>query len=130
MSGAEDAPHDDLAGVRARRHPALNQRNSDITRILAVYLSYRSLLRQNERIELDINYLHRTPISGIETHKLWQPGALDRPNIRIVGMAELVIGKMLAFLDRGAVLDIWDVANLGINLLDDKRVLLIIPCSK
>jgi len=81
-----------------------------------LYLSYRSVLQQNERIEVDINYLYRIPISGIETHELWQPGALDRPNIRIVGMAELVIGKLLAFLDRGAVRDIWDIANMGARI--------------
>ena len=44
--------------------------------------------------------------------RLWQPDALDQPDVRIVGVMELLIGKLLALLDRGAARDVWDVANL------------------
>ena len=104
---------DDAATELSRRLGYLVQRSADAFAGRKLFLSYRSVLQQNERIEIDINYLFRTPISDIERHELWQPGALDRPKIRIVGITELVIGKLLAFLDRGAVRDIWDVANFS-----------------
>jgi predicted nucleotidyltransferase component of viral defense system len=49
------------------------------------YLSYQSVLGQNERIEVDLNYLFRIPFAGIQALRLWQPGELDRPEVRIVG---------------------------------------------
>jgi len=44
--------------------------------------------------------------------RLWQPDALDQPDIHILGVSEILIGKFLALLDRGAAKDVWDVANL------------------
>ena len=77
-----------------------------------IYLSYRSVLGHPDRIELDLNFLFRIPFSGTVVQPLWQPDALDRPDVRIVGVSELLIGKFLALLDRGAARDVWDVANL------------------
>ncbi len=77
-----------------------------------LYLSYRSVLGTFERIELDLNYLFRVPFSGITLVRLWQPRGLEQPHVRVVGMPELVVGKLLAFLDRSAARDLWDVANL------------------
>jgi len=77
-----------------------------------IYLSYRSILGHPDRIELDLNFLFRIPFSGTVVQKLWQPDALDQPGIRVVGVSELLIGKFLALLDRGAARDVWDVANL------------------
>jgi len=79
---------------------------------------YRSVLGQNERIEIDLNFIFRAPFAGIETLQLWQPGELDRPHVRVVGLMELIIGKMLALLERGAVRDVWDVANLTEQVRD------------
>ena len=44
--------------------------------------------------------------------QVWQPGDLDQPAVMVVGLMELLIGKMLAFLDRAAARDAWDLANL------------------
>ena len=77
------------------------------------YLSYRSTLGQDDRIEVDLNYLFRLPLVEPEFRELWQPGELDRPKIRCVGLEELMIGKLLALFDRGAARDAWDVANLS-----------------
>jgi predicted nucleotidyltransferase component of viral defense system len=77
-----------------------------------IFLAYRSVAGTSDRIELDLNFLYRVPFSGSLMEMLWQPGELDRPLIRIVGLPELLIGKLLAFLDRIAVRDVWDVANL------------------
>lgn len=77
-----------------------------------IYLIYRSVLGPEERIELDLNFLFRVPIAGTEQGELWQPGELDRPEVRTVSLQEIVVGKMLAMLDRGASRDVWDLANL------------------
>lgn len=74
------------------------------------YLLYRSVLGPDERIEVDLNFLFRLPIVGTELHDLWQPGELDRPRIRVVSLEEILIGKFLALLDRGAGRDAWDIS--------------------
>lgn len=83
-----------------------------------IYLSYRSAFGTPDRIELDLNFLFRIPFSGTVVQRLWQPGELDQPYVRIVGTPELLIGKLLALLDRGAARDVWDIANLPQPLLD------------
>ncbi len=45
---------------------------------------------------------------------MWQPGGLDRPVLPVVSLDELCVGKILAFLDRAAVRDAWDVARLPV----------------
>jgi len=76
------------------------------------YLHYRSVLGPEDRIEVDLNFIFRVPLSGLESCELWQPGELDRPVVRMVGREELFIGKLLALLDRGAARDVWDTAHL------------------
>ncbi|MBN1223093.1 MAG: nucleotidyl transferase AbiEii/AbiGii toxin family protein [Candidatus Aminicenantes bacterium] len=83
-----------------------------------LFLLFRSVLGQNERIEIDLNYVFRVPFAGIEELQLWQPGELEKPYARVAGLVELLIGKMLAMLDRGAVRDVWDVANLSKQALN------------
>jgi len=78
-----------------------------------IYLGYRSVLGQDDRIEVDLNYLFRLLLVKPEIRELWQPGELDRPKVRVVGLEELLVGKLLALFDRGAVRDVWDVANLS-----------------
>ena len=85
-----------------------------------IYLIYRSVLGSDERIEVDLNFLFRLPIAGTEQGELWQPGELDRPEVCVVSLQEIVIGKMLAMLDRGAVRDVWDLANLAAPAKDVK----------
>ena len=76
------------------------------------YLVYRSVLGPEERLELDLNFLFRVPIAGTRRGELWQPGELDRPEVRMISLQEIAIGKMLTMLDRGAARDVWDLANL------------------
>ena len=77
-----------------------------------IYLNYRSVLGSDDRIEIDLNYLMRSPVGALVRRPLWQPDGLDWPTATLVNPIELAIGKMLALLDRGAVRDVWDVANL------------------
>lgn len=76
------------------------------------YLLYQSVLGQEDRVEVDLNFLFRLPFAGTKMRILWQPGDLDRPQVGSVGDTELLVGKLLALLDRGAARDVWDVANL------------------
>jgi len=104
----------------ARRKGYRVQQSKDAFAGRKIYLIYRSVLGPEERIELDLNFLFRVPIAGTEQGELWQPGELDRPEVRTVGLQELVAGKMLAMLDRGAARDVWDLANLPAPANDAK----------
>jgi hypothetical protein len=96
----------------ARRKGYRVQQSGDAFAGRKIYLIYRSVLGPEERIELDVNFLFRLPIAGTEQGELWQPGELDRPKVRTVSLQEIVVGKLLAMLDRGAARDVWDMANL------------------
>ena len=109
----EDRPQVEKAAAEiAKRQGYRVQRSADAFAGRKLYLSYRSVLGQEERIELDLNFLFRMPLAGTEPRELWQPGELDRPNVSVVSLDELLVGKLLALLDRGAARDVWDVANL------------------
>ena len=77
-----------------------------------LHLRYGSALGGFERIQLDINYLFRTPLPGAERREMWQPSELDRPSLLVVSIEELAIGKLLALLDRTTPRDIYDTAHL------------------
>lgn len=61
------------------------------------------------------------PLVEPEIRELWQPGELDRVKVRVVGPEELLVGKLLALLDRSAARDVWDVANLSTETLEMVR---------
>jgi len=108
-----DRPRVEHAVVElARRKGYRVQQSRDAFAGRKIYLIYRSVLGPEERIELDVNFLFRVPIAGTEEGELWQPGELDRPKVRTVSLQEIIVGKLLAMLDRGAARDVWDLANL------------------
>jgi len=88
------------------------QQSAEAAASRKIYARYRSVLGPGDRIELDINYLWRTPLAGVRGAELWQPGELDRPSITVVSDDELWIGKLLAFLDRTAPRDAWDISRM------------------
>jgi hypothetical protein len=88
------------------------QQSAEAAASRKIYATYRSALGPNDRIELDINYLWRTPLAGVRRAELWQPGELERPRIMVVSDEELWVGKLLAFLDRTAPRDAWDVSRM------------------
>ena len=94
----------------ARRQGYRVQQSADAFAGRKYYLLYRSVIGPEERIEVDLNFLFRLPIAGTEFRDLWQPGDLDQPRVRVVSLEEILIGKFLALLDRGAVRDAWDIA--------------------
>ena len=76
------------------------------------YLRYLSTAGIADRIEVDLNFLHRVPLDPAITAELWQPGDAERPTVKVVGIADLVSGKLLASLDRAVPRDLYDVPRL------------------
>lgn len=75
-------------------------------------LRYAGVAGGESRVEIDVNFVHRVPIGAPEARTI---GLLpDGPaiNALVVSLDELFIGKLLAYLDRGAPRDIFDVARL------------------
>ena len=81
------------------------QRSKDEFAGRKVLATYQSAFGTNERVEVDLNFLFRVPLSGAANAEMWQPGELDRPRVRIVSLLELCVGKLLALLDRAAPRD-------------------------
>ena len=88
------------------------QQSAEAAASRKIYATYRSVLGPSDRIELDVNYLWRVPLAGLRRAELWQPGELDRPPITVVSDEELWVGKLLAFLDRTAPRDAWDISRM------------------
>jgi len=78
-----------------------------------LFLRYRSVEGPADQIKVDVNYMMRLSLDPPKKLRVWQPGDLDRAAVMVVGLTELLIGKMLAFFDRAAARDAWDVANLS-----------------
>lgn len=102
----------------ARRAGYRVQHTADAFAGRKIFLIYRSVLGQEERIEIDLNFLFRVSLTGTKVRTIWQPGDLDRPKLKVVGLEELLIGKLLALLDRGAARDVWDVAHFKAPMVD------------
>jgi predicted nucleotidyltransferase component of viral defense system len=91
------------------------QKSADAFAGRKFFLTYRSVTGQNDRIEVDLNFLFRMPIAGTTTQKMWQPGELERPVVRILSFQEILVGKLLAYLDRSAARDAWDLVYLPVQ---------------
>jgi len=86
-----------------------------------IFLTYRSVIGHDDRIEVDLNYIFRLPLVQRDVRELWQPGELDRVRVLVVGLEELLAGKLIALLDRSAARDVWDVANLSAEAIEVVR---------
>ena len=111
-----DRPQVEDAIIRIAEQKAYRvQQSADAFAGRKFFLIYRSATGQNDRIEVDLNFLFRMPIAGTAMQKMWQPGELDRPKVRVISLQEILLGKLLAFLDRSAARDVWDLANLPVQ---------------
>lgn len=97
------------------------------------YFRYRSALGTPARLQVDINFLFRTPVLPVQSHPVWSP--LDEASLEtsVVAMGELMAGKMLALIDRSAARDLFDVANYstrtGLPALSPRDRLVFIALS-
>jgi predicted nucleotidyltransferase component of viral defense system len=101
-----------LADIAARQGYQI-QKSADAFAGRKTYLRYQSMLGPRDRIEVDINFIHRVPIDEIEKRSLWQPGGINQPKVNVVGQSELVLGKLNAFIERAAPRDAWDIIHLS-----------------
>lgn len=88
------------------------QRSADEHASRTLHLRYPSAAGPTDGIKVDLNFLFRQPMGEVVRRELWQPGGLDRPTLPIVSLEELVVGKLLALMDRTAVRDAFDVTRL------------------
>jgi predicted nucleotidyltransferase component of viral defense system len=76
------------------------------------YLRYISSAGVDDRIEVDLNFLHRVAVDPPFSAELWQPADAERPSLHLVGIGELIAGKLCALLERGAPRDLFDATQL------------------
>lgn len=100
-----------LVDLAKRRGYAVQQSNDEHAG-KTVFLRYKSVDGPADQIKVDVNFMMRLLLDRPAMLQVWQPGGMDQPSVKVVGLMELVIGKLLAFLDRAAARDAWDVANL------------------
>ena len=99
------------------------QQSADAFAGRKIYCTYQSIYGPIDRVEVDINYLFRLTLSNPLKRELWQPGEISFPKILVVSKEELIIGKLLASIDRAAIRDIWDVGRLPLitpDIIDSK----------
>ena len=98
-----------ITNIAGGRHYA-TQQSSEEHGGRKFFLSYRNVHQAPDRIEIDINFLFRVPLSDLTSLRMWQPPGFERPLSKSVGFEELATGKILALLDRVAPRDVYDVA--------------------
>ena len=88
------------------------QRSRDAHAGSKLYLSYSSAAGTQDRIEVDLNFLYRTPLGDISRRALWQPPDVESPKVAVVPLEELAAGKLRATLDRAMPRDLFDTVRL------------------
>jgi len=76
------------------------------------FLGYRSLFGSSDRVEVDLNFLHRIPLGPPIRLSLWRPDAETGFSVQTVGVEELCAGKLCALLSRVLPRDCYDVIRL------------------
>lgn len=75
-----------------------------------IHLRYRNGLGSDDRIQLDVNFLPRVPLVPPVEREGWTPDPDFPCRAVLAGTEEILAGKLLALLDRGAPRDLYDVA--------------------
>jgi predicted nucleotidyltransferase component of viral defense system len=78
-----------------------------------IYLNYRNALGTPDRIEVDVNFLHRVSLQPVVVQEGWTPDPDFQYQARLVGLEETLAGKLVALVDRGAPRDLYDAAGLA-----------------
>lgn len=78
-----------------------------------IYLRYWSGLGSDDHIEVDVNFVHRVPLVPAVERDAWTPDPDYPCRAILAGTEEILAGKMLALLDRGAPRDLYDVASMA-----------------
>ena len=91
----------------------------------------------NFTLEIDLNYIMRVPVWGINSRLLKSPDKDYSTNFRTVGREELFAGKIKALMDRSAARDLYDTFGLAsdasqidLSKLKKNIILFGITCDK
>lgn len=76
------------------------------------FLRYRSAEGISDRIEVDLNFLHRQVLLPVESRRVWIPDGDDGVEVSVLSVPELCAGKICAMLDRMTPRDLYDVVRL------------------
>jgi predicted nucleotidyltransferase component of viral defense system len=76
----------------------------------SIYMRYRNALGTEDHIEIDVNFLYRIPLVDVVERDAWAPDPAYPCRALLVGTEEIIAGKLLALLDRGAPRDVYDAA--------------------
>ena len=82
------------------------------------FLSYTNARGGPDRIEVDLNFLHRQPLLTPIERALWSPEDETALRVQMLSQEELYAGKACAMLDRMAPRDLFDMAALPENAPD------------
>lgn len=77
-----------------------------------IYMLYRNAAGNADRIEIDLNFMHRVSFGRARRGALWQPTGISRPKVTLAGLEDTAAGKLCAMLDRTKPRDLYDVARL------------------
>jgi predicted nucleotidyltransferase component of viral defense system len=92
-------------GYTARRGPLEHAGGKWIYR-------YASALGGAGTIEIDINYLYRVPLYGVDRMRSVPIGAYRATNVPVLDIHEIVAGKMVALVTRRAARDLFDAHRI------------------
>jgi hypothetical protein len=73
---------------------------------------YASVLGGGGSIEIDINYLYRSPLYGVSPMSSIAIGAFQAKNVPVLDIHEIVAGKMVALVTRRTARDLFDAQRI------------------
>lgn len=79
-----------------------------------LYFNYQNTAGVRDRVEVDVNFQHRILLVPARRLIMWQPEGYPMLQPLVVGLEELVAGKLCALLDRTAPRDLWDASRLEV----------------
>lgn len=92
-------------GYQVRRQPPGHAGGKWVAR-------YGSALGGGASIEVDLNYMARGPLFGVQTMSSTPLGGVSATGISVLDLHEVVAGKLVALLDRTAARDLFDARRI------------------
>ena len=92
-------------GYQVRRQPPAHAGGKWVAR-------YSSALGGGASIEVDLNYMARGPLFGVQTMTSTPLGGVSATGIAVLDLHEVVAGKLVALLDRRAARDLFDARRI------------------
>jgi len=78
-----------------------------------IFLGYRGMDGNRQRVEVDLNFLHRQGLLPLARRSMWNPTGMEAGAIPLMSLEEICAGKLCALLDRGLPRDLFDAAFLS-----------------